>query len=302
MLPRQRLLIKKVIAHVVLIVSCALILIPFAMVVLASFRKGNFPPSTLWLNPDQWTLNHWKYVLGIPYREMLNANTGETTLITPAVAPLHWFLNSLVVSSIASFGIILLSGTAAYAFARMKFRFRSHILTGLLILQMFPQILTLTAYYRILTYVGEHFPWLGLNTFAGLILIYLSGISINIWMIKGYFDTISPSMEDSARIDGASRFQAFIRILLPMSAPIFAVVFILSFISMISEYPTASVVLQESANRTLAVGAYSLLDEHDKLWGHFSALAVLSGVPITIMFLLCQRFIIGGLTSGGAKE
>jgi maltose/maltodextrin transport system permease protein len=295
-------LIKKIIAHLVLIASCALILIPFAMVVLASFRKGNFPPSTLWLNLDQWTLDHWKYVLGIPYRELLNATTGETKLVSPAVAPLHWFLNSLVVSSIASFAIILLSGTSAYAFARLKFRFRNQILTGLLILQMFPQILTLTAYYRILNYVGERIPWLGLNTFAGLILIYLSGISINIWMIKGYFDTISPSMEDSARIDGASRFQAFTRILLPMSAPIFAVVFILSFISMISEYPTASVVLQESSNRTLAVGAYSLLDEHDKLWGHFSALAVLSGVPITIMFLLCQRFIIGGLTSGGAKE
>jgi maltose/maltodextrin transport system permease protein len=298
----QRLLIKQIIAHLVLIVSCALVLIPFAMVVLASFRKGNFPPSTLWLNLDQWTLDHWKYVLGIPYRELLNATTGETKMVSPTVAPLRWFLNSLVVSSIASFGIILLSGTSAYAFARLKFRFRNQILTGLLVLQMFPQILTLTAYYRILNYVGERIPWLGLNTFAGLILIYLSGISINIWMIKGYFDTISPSMEDSARIDGASRFQAFTKILLPMSAPIFAVVFILSFISMISEYPTASVVLQESSNRTLAVGAYSLLDEHDKLWGHFSALAVLSGVPITIMFLLCQRFIIGGLTSGGAKE
>jgi maltose/maltodextrin transport system permease protein len=298
----QRLLIKQIIAHSVLIASCALILIPFAMVVLASFRKGNFPPSTLWLNLDQWTLDHWKYVLGIPFREVLNATTGETKMVSPTVAPLHWFLNSLVVSSIASLGIILLSGTAAYAFARLKFRFRNQILTGLLVLQMFPQILTLTAYYRILNYVGERIPWLGLNTFAGLILIYLSGISINIWMIKGYFDTISTSMEDSARIDGASRFQAFIRILLPMSAPIFAVVFILSFISMISEYPTASVVLQESSNRTLAVGAYSLLDEHEKLWGHFSALAVLSGVPITIMFLLCQRFIIGGLTSGGAKE
>jgi maltose/maltodextrin transport system permease protein len=302
MLPQQRLLIRKILAHAVLIASCAVILIPFAMVILASFRKGDFPPSTLWLNPDQWTLNHWKYVLGIPYREVIKAATGETTMITPTVAPLRWFLNSLLVSSIASFGIILLSGSAAYAFARMKFRFRTQILTGLLILQMFPQILTLTAYYRILSYIGERIPWLGLNTFPGLILIYLSGISINIWMIKGYFDTISPTMEDSARIDGASRFQAFIKILLPMSAPIFAVVFILSFISMISEYPTASVVLQESANRTLAVGAYSLLDEHDKLWGHFSALAVLSGVPITIMFLLCQRFIIGGLTSGGAKE
>ena len=298
----NKLLIRKIIAHSVLIASCALILIPFAMVVLASFRKGNFPPSTLWLSPEQWTLDHWKYVLGIPYREVLNAATGETKLVGPTVAPLRWFLNSLLVSAIASIGIILLSGTAAYAFARLKFRFRGQILTGLLVLQMFPQVLTLTAYYRILNYIGEHFPGLGLNTFAGLILIYLSGISINIWMIKGSFDTISPTMEDSARIDGASRFQAFTRILLPMSAPIFAVVFILSFISMISEYPTASVVLQESVNRTLAVGAYSLLDEHEKLWGHFSALAVLSGVPITIMFLLCQRFIIGGLTSGGAKE
>jgi maltose/maltodextrin transport system permease protein len=295
-------LIRKIIAHSVLITVCAVILIPFAMVVLASFRKGNFPPSALLMNPDQWTLDHWKYVLGIPYREMLHAATGETQLVVPTVAPLRWFLNSILVSSIASFGIILLSGTAAYAFARLRFWCRSQILTGLLVLQMFPQILTLTAYYRILNYIGQHFPWLGLNTFPALILIYLSGISINIWMIKGYFDTISPTMEDSARIDGASRFQAFISILLPMSIPIFAVVFILSFISMISEYPTASVVLQESANRTLAVGAYSLLDEHEKLWGHFSALAVLSGVPITMMFLLCQRFIIGGLTAGGAKE
>ncbi|HEX4200292.1 MAG TPA: maltose ABC transporter permease MalG [Chthoniobacterales bacterium] len=302
MQPGTRLLVRKSIAHAVLITVCAVVLIPFAMVVLASFRKGNFPPSTLWLNPAQWTLEHWKYVLGIPYREVLNATTGETKLVSPTVAPLHWFLNSLLVSSIASFGIILLSGTAAYAFSRLRFWCRSQILTGLLVLQMFPQVLTLTAYYRILDYIGQHFPWLGLNTFPGLILIYLSGISINIWMIKGYFDTISPTMEDSARIDGASRFKAFVSILLPMSAPIFAVVFILSFISMISEYPTASVVLQESANRTLAVGAFSLLDEHEKLWGHFSALAVLSGVPITIMFLLCQRFIIGGLTAGGAKE
>ena len=272
------------------------------MIVLASFRKGNFPPSSLWISPDQWTLEHWKYVLGIPYQEVVNATTGELRVVSAETPPLRWFLNSILISAIASFGIILLSGTSAYAFARLRFRFRGPILTGLLILQMFPQVLTLTAYYRILNFVGQQVHWIGLNTYPGIILIYLSGISINIWMIKGYFDTISPGMEESARIDGASLFQTFVRILLPMSAPIFAVVFILSFISMISEYPTASVVLQESAIRTLAVGAFSLLAEHEKLWGHFSALAVLSGVPITIMFLLCQRFIIGGLTSGGAKE
>jgi maltose/maltodextrin transport system permease protein len=302
MSPRQKQSLRKVIAHLVLITVCALVLIPLAMVILASFRKGNFPPNALWLSPDQWTLDHWKYVLGIPYREVINAATGETRLIQPETPPLHWFFNSILVSSFASLGIILLAGTAAYAFARMRFHFRGPTLTGLLILQMFPQVLTLTAYYRILSLIGQRVPWLGLNTFPGIILIYLSGISINIWMIKGYFDTISVSMEESARIDGASRFQTFVRILLPMSAPIFAVVFILSFIGMISEYPTASVILQESAVRTLAVGAYSLVGEQEKLWGHFSALAVLSGVPITIMFLLCQRFIIGGLTSGGAKE
>jgi maltose/maltodextrin transport system permease protein len=87
-----------------------------------------------------------------------------------------------------------------------------------------------------------------------------------------------------------------------MSLPIFAVVFILSFIGYMSEYPVASVVLQTSDNWTLAVGANSFLYEQEKLWGRFAALAVLSGVPITVMFLLCQRFVIGGLTSGGVKE
>ena len=192
--------------------------------------------------------------------------------------------------------------TAAYAFARLRFKFRSTTLSALLILQMFPMVLSLVAFYVILDFAGQYVKWLGLNTQPGLIMIYLGGISNYIWMIKGYFETIPASMEESARIDGASQFQTFIRILLPMSLPIFAVVFILSFISYMSEYPVASVVLQSSDNWTLAVGANSFLYEQEKLWGRFSALAVLSGVPITVVFLLCQKFVIGGLTSGGVKE
>ena len=133
-------------------------------------------------------------------------------------------------------------------------------------------------------------------------MVYLGGISGYIWMIKGYFDTIPASMEESARIDGASQFQTFIQILLPISLPIFAVVFILSFIAFMSEYPVASIVLQARSNWTLAVGANSFLPEHEQLWGRFAALAVLSGVPITIMFLVCQKYIVGGLASGGVKE
>jgi maltose/maltodextrin transport system permease protein len=167
---------------------------------------------------------------------------------------------------------------------------------------MFPAVLSLVAYYVLLDYMGQHFRFIGLNTIFGLVVIYLAGISINIWMIKGYFETIPASMEESARIDGASQFQTFLRILLPISAPIFAVVFILSFIYAMSEYPVASVVLQTSETRTLAVGANSFLYEQEKLWGRFAALAVLGGVPITVVFLVCQKYVISGLTSGAIKE
>jgi len=275
-------------------------MVPFVMVISASLRQGNFAPSRLL--PDKVSLDHWKFVLGIPYQEVVNPATGETRTIKSATPPLLWFWNSIKVSVSASAGIIFLSSTAAYAFARLRFKFRSTTLSALLILQMFPMVLSLVAFYVILDFAGQYVKWLGLNTQSGLIMIYLGGISNYIWMIKGYFETIPASMEESARIDGASQFQTFIRILLPMSLPIFAVVFILSFISYMSEYPVASVVLQSSDNWTLAVGANSFLYEQEKLWGRFSALAVLSGVPITVVFLLCQKFVIGGLTSGGVKE
>src|SRR5260370_17205838 len=109
---------------------------------------------------------------------------------------------------------------------------------------MFTGVLSLVAYYVLLDYIGQHFRLLGLNTIPGLVAIYLAGISINIWMIKGYFETIPASMEESARIDGASQFQTVLRGLLPMSAPIFALVLILSFFHPMSEHPVASDVLQ----------------------------------------------------------
>jgi maltose/maltodextrin transport system permease protein len=302
MTPKDKLLIRKICAHAFLIGFIALVLAPFVMVVTASLRKGNFAPSRVFLSSNEYSLEHWKFVLGIPYDEVVNATTGEKRVIRAGTPPLLWFWNSIKVSLIASTGIILLSGTAAYAFSRLKFRFRRPTLAGLLILQMFPLLLALVAFYVILDFTGQYLKWLGLNTHQGLIMIYLGGISSYIWMIKGYFDTVPLSMEESAWIDGASRFQTFVRILLPMSLPIFAVVFILSFIGYMSEYPVASVVLQTSDNWTLAVGANSFLYEQEKLWGRFAALAVLSGVPITVMFLLCQRFVIGGLTSGGVKE
>jgi maltose/maltodextrin transport system permease protein len=298
--PEQKSTIRRVVSHALLMGLLTLVLVPYIMVVSASLRRGNFAPSGLL--PDHVSLEHWKYVLGIPYEEVVNPATGEKRVVKAETPPLLWFWNSIKVSSIASIGILLLSGSAAYAFARLHFKFRSTTLSSLLILQMFPMVLALVAIYVILDFLGQYVPALGLNTHPGLILVYLGGISGYIWMLKGYFDTIPVSMEESATIDGATQFQTFTQILLPMSLPIFAVVFILSFISFMSEYPVASIILQARENWTLAVGANSFLAEHQKLWGRFAALAVLSGVPITVMFMLCQKFVVSGLTSGGVKE
>lgn len=295
---QQRL--KAAAAHVFLIGFIALILFPFLMVIAISFRKGNFALGALIPTGENLSLEHWKYVLGIPYDEVMA--DGSVRTVKASTPVLLWFWNSLKVATSASALIILLSGTAAYAFARMQFAGRDTLLKSLLILQVFPMVLALVALYALLQLIGDFIPALGLNTHPGLILTYLGGIAIYIWMIKGYFDTIPVSIEESAKIDGATHFQAFVRILLPMSAPIFAVVFILSFISHISEYPVASVVLQTEGKWTLAVGAQSFLYEQNYLWGKFAATAVLSGLPITVMFLFCQKFLISGLTSGGVKE
>ena len=136
----------------------------------------------------------------------------------------------------------------------MRFAGRARLLNALLILQMFPMVLAIIAIYSILEALGRWVPALGLDTHPGLILAYLGGIATHIWMIKGYFDSLPPSLEESAKIDGATPWQTFRLIMLPLSAPIFAVVFILAFIGLIGEYPLASVILQRTDQWTLAVG------------------------------------------------
>ncbi|MGB1270674.1 MAG: maltose ABC transporter permease MalG, partial [Endozoicomonas sp.] len=191
--------------------------------------------------------------------------------------------------------------TGAYAFARLRFRFKQSMLTAMMILQMFPAVLALAAIYSLFDKIGDYIPWLGLDSLGSVTVAYLGGLALHIWLIKGYFETIDNSLEEAAAIDGATPWQAFRYVLLPLSVPILAVVFILAFITSIAEYPVASVLLQSMDNLTLAVGSRQYLNPQNYLWGDFAAAAVLSGMPITIIFLACQRWIVGGLTSGGVK-
>lgn len=283
-------------AHAALIGFIALVMVPLFMVVSISLRKGNFAIGGILPTPETFSLEHWRMVLGLPVLQP------DGSWEVPSVSVLRWFWNSVKVAATSAFLILALSSTCAYAFARMKFRGRDPLLGSLLILQMFPMVLALIAIYSLLEAVGRWVPALGLDTHPGLILAYLGGIATHIWMIKGYFDSLPVSLEESAMIDGASPWQTFRLIMLPTSLPIFAIVFILAFIGLIGEYPLASVVLQRTDQWTLAVGANSFLYEQNYLWGDFAATAVLSGLPITLLFLACQKLLISGLTAGGVKE
>jgi len=171
----------------------------------------------------------------------------------------------------------------------------------MLILQMFPVAVALMAVYAIFDALGHYLPWLGVETHLGLILAYIGGVATHIWTIKAYFETIPQEIEECAKVDGATPWQAFVRVLLPMALPILMVVFVLAFIGTIIEYPVASVLLREEPNLTLAVGSKYYLYDQKYLWGDFAAAAVLSGLPITLVFVLAQRWIVSGLTAGGVK-
>jgi maltose/maltodextrin transport system permease protein len=284
---------RVVAAHSFLIVFLLLTLFPLAMVVSISLRRGNFAAGSL--IPDQLSLEHWKLALGIPYVE------ADGTVIPPPFPVMQWLWNSVKIATVSAFLILMLSTTAAYAFARLRFRFKPTTLNGIMLLQMFPQVLALTAIYAIFQVIGEHVSWLGIDSRASVVVASLGLISLHVWTIKGYFDTIPAEIEEAAQVDGATSFQTFRKVLLPMAVPILAVVFILAFITSIIEYPVASILLQSENHLTLAVGSRLYLYEQRYLWGDFAAAAVLSGLPITAVFLLAQRWMVSGLTAGGLK-
>lgn len=214
---------------------------------------------------------------------------------------LTWLWNSIKVAGITSLLILLLSTTSAYAFSRMKLVAKNGILKGMLMLQMFPNTLFLVALYALFIKLGQYVSWLGVDSHAALIIGYMGTLALHIWLIIGYFNTIDSAMEESAAIDGATPWQTFYKILLPMSLPILAVVFILAFIGLVNEYPLASVLITDLDKLTLAVGSTMYMYEQNLQWGDFAAAAILSGFPITIVFLISQKFLVGGLTAGGVK-
>lgn len=230
--------------------------------------------------PENWSLVHYKWLFTDPSSNYLT-----------------WYKNSLIVSTLSAVFSVVMTSLVAYAFSRFKFVGRQSGLYTFLILQMFPVIMAMVALYILLNLVGL------LNTLPGLILIYVGGqIPFNAWLVKGYLDTIPRELDEAARMDGAGHMTVFIKIILPLAKPILAVVALFNFMGPLFDFILPSIILRSPENYTLALGLFNFInDKFANNFTRFSAGAILIAVPVSLIYLYLQRFLISGLTGGGTK-
>lgn len=214
-----------------------------------------------------------------------------------------WFGNSIKISTITSVLSLSITTIAAYAFSRFRFRGRQNMLKAILLIQVFPGLLALVATFLMISQVGDVLPFIGLNTHTSLILVYLGGaMGINIWLMKGFLDTIPRDIDESAMVEGASDWQIFTRLILPLLRPILIVIAILNYITTYGEFILARVLLKSTEQYTLMVGLERFAGaQFQQRWGVFAAGALIGALPIMIIYLALQDQIVGGLTQGAVK-
>jgi arabinogalactan oligomer/maltooligosaccharide transport system permease protein len=292
--PRRRKRFENWWRHVVAIVVVVIALFPVAYVVSAAFKVDPTLANSR-LIPDHVTLDN--------FRTILSTKEPDPASNLPPAHYLRWYANSIIIPGVAALFSVFAGALAAYAFSRFRFKGRRMGMLSLLLIQMFPQFLALVAIYLILLNTGDVFGAIGLNTKTGLILVYLGGaLGVNTWLMKGYFDTIPAELDESARVDGATPAQVFWGVILPLAAPVLAVVALISYIFTLNEFVIASAVLQTQDNFTLVVGLQGYIeDQYQRAWGPFAAGVLLAAIAPTLLFFALQRFIVEGLTAGSVK-
>lgn len=216
----------------------------------------------------------------------------------------RWLGNSIVVAGVTSICILFITAPAAYAFSRFNFSGRRNLLLFMLLVQVFPNLLAMVSIFLMLQQFGFHVPFLGLNTWTGLAFIYIGGaMGTNIWLMKGFFDSIPRDLDEAAYVDGAGPVQTFYRIILPVARPILTVIGILSFIGIFNEFVLARVLLRDKDSWTMMVGLYVsfVSDNFSREWGLFAAGAVIGMIPTLLVYLILQDQIASGATAGAVK-
>lgn len=232
------------------------------------------------LIPESITFEHYKWLFTNPRSDYL-----------------LWYKNSIIVAIANALGSVIITSLIAYAFSRYEFFGRKYGLYMFLLLQMFPALMGMVAIYILLNTIGLT------DSLFGLLLVYLGGqIPFNAWLVKGYLDTIPKELDESAKIDGASHLRVFWSIILPLAKPILAVVALFNFMAPFMDFLLPRIVLTSPEKYTLALGLFNFInDQFSTNFTRFAAGAILIALPIAVVFLFLQRFLISGLTAGGTK-
>jgi arabinogalactan oligomer/maltooligosaccharide transport system permease protein len=271
--------------HAVAIGAVLFAAFPLYLVIITSFSSSGSLQLTSFLPTD---------ISFVSYEKLFN---------DPTIPYLAWVWNSLVIAGSVAILSVVIGAAAAFAFSRLKFKGKKMGLQALLLIQMFPAILAIAAIYLIMEGIGNFAPEFGLGTQSGLVLVYLGGaMGVNIWLLKGFVDSIPIEIDEAAKIDGASEMQTYWQIFLPLASPVLAVVTLLSFIGTFNEYILARLFLVDMDIRTVAVGLQQFVaGQYSENWGAFAAGSILASVPIVIIFLSLQRYIVSGLAGGAVK-
>ena len=259
---------------------------PLIVLVLTSLGSGNTVTGSLL--PRHFSLEHWYLALGIPWEQ------ADGTVIQPPFPVMAWLWNSVKVAIVSSVLMIILTTTGVYICARRRFRGKQVLLVLMIMLPMFSPVLALTGSHSLFDQLGHYCAWLGLDSLWSLMLAHLGGMLVPFWLLKGHLTTIDSTPEEAAIIAGASTWQTLRYILLPSSVPILVTAFTLAFIASMTEFPLASVLLQSTDQLTLPVGLRLYLQPEGLLWRDFAAAAILCGLPVTVVFLIGQRWLVAG--------
>lgn len=271
----------RILVYIVLVALAIIWVFPILWILLTSFREegGQF---VSYIIPKSFTLDHYKFLF-----------SGDSSYPF-----MKWFGNTLIVSVASCLLSTVITISMAYVLSRLRFRMRKPFLKVALVLNMFPGFMSMIAVYYILKALN-----LTQSLFA-LVLIYSSGAALAFYIAKGFFDTIPPSLDESAMIDGATKFEIFTKITIPLSKPIIVYTALQAFMSPWMDFIFAKVIMGDRVEKyTVAIGLYSMMtrDNADNLYMAFTAGCVLIAIPITLLFIYLQKYYVEGITGGSVK-
>lgn len=277
---RTKKIISNTIVYIILSIMCVIWLIPIVWLFLQAFRL------------EAGGLSQKFFPIGYTFRNFATLFTDKTYNFT------RWFLNTLLVAVCSCVITTIITLATAYVMSRFRFKSRKMLMKIALILGMFPGFMSMIAVYYILKALSLE------QTLIALILVYSGAAGLSFYISKGFFDTVPKVLDESARLDGASRAMTFFKIVLPLSKPIIVYTALMAFMAPWGDFIFAKIIMGDAVeNYTVAIGLYKLIDKEniDKYFTTFAAGSVVVAVVISAVFIALQKYYVAGITGGAVK-